>query len=63
MNTSASSLSAEAATNLHRHMAVIMDGNGRWAKWRHLPRIGGHRRGMDSAREIIRMAGELALST
>jgi len=38
-----------------------MDGNGRWAKSRHLPRIEGHRRGADSAREIIRAAGELGI--
>jgi len=46
---------------LPRHVAVIMDGNGRWAKSRHLPRIEGHRRGADSAREIIRAAGELGI--
>ena len=45
-----------------RHIAIIMDGNGRWAKRRHLPRIEGHRRGADSAREIIRTAGELRIS-
>ncbi|HWC58657.1 MAG TPA: undecaprenyl diphosphate synthase family protein, partial [Verrucomicrobiae bacterium] len=54
-------LNAEAAANLPRHVAVIMDGNGRWAKSRHLPRIEGHRRGADSAREIIRAAGELGV--
>jgi undecaprenyl diphosphate synthase len=54
-------LSAEAKTNLPRHVAVIMDGNGRWAKSRHLPRVEGHRRGADSAREIIRTAGELGI--
>ena len=54
-------LSADAAANLPRHVAVIMDGNGRWAKSRHLPRIEGHRRGADSAREIIRTAGELGI--
>jgi undecaprenyl diphosphate synthase len=61
MTAAASTLSAEAATNLPRHVAVIMDGNGRWAKSRHLPRIEGHRRGADSAREIIRTAGELGI--
>ena len=54
-------LSADAAANLPRHVAVIMDGNGRWAKARHLPRIEGHRRGADSAREIIRTAGEVGV--
>src|SRR5579872_253111 len=61
MSSAASNLSAEAAANLPRHVAVIMDGNGRWAKSRHLPRVEGHRRGADSAREIIRTAGELGI--
>src|SRR6266850_2051712 len=61
MSASASNLSAEAQANLPRHVAVIMDGNGRWAKSRHLPRIEGHRRGADSAREIIRTAGEIGI--
>ena len=55
------SLSPEARANLPRHVAVIMDGNGRWAKARHLPRVEGHRRGADSAREIIRSAGEVGI--
>jgi len=54
-------LSPEARGQLPQHVAVIMDGNGRWAKQRHLPRIEGHRRGADSAREIIRTAGELGI--
>ena len=54
-------LSSDASANLPRHVAVIMDGNGRWAKSRHLPRIEGHRRGADSAREIIRTAGEVGV--
>ena len=61
MSASVSNLSSEAAANLPRHVAVIMDGNGRWAKSRHLPRIEGHRRGADSARETIRTAGELGI--
>lgn len=36
-----------------RHLAVIMDGNGRWAKSRHLPRTAGHKKGADAARAII----------
>jgi len=54
-------LSAEAAANLPRHVAVIMDGNGRWAKQRGLPRIEGHRQGAESARAIIRTAGEVGI--
>ena len=57
MSSIVNNLSADAVANLPRHVAVIMDGNGRWAKSRHLPRIEGHRRGADSAREIIRTAG------
>src|SRR5204863_8775443 len=54
-------LSPEARAELPQHVAIIMDGNGRWAKQRHLPRIEGHRAGADSARIIIRTAGELGL--
>jgi undecaprenyl diphosphate synthase len=54
-------LRPEAKASLPAHVAIIMDGNGRWAKVRNLPRIEGHRRGADSAREIIRTAGELGI--
>jgi len=54
-------LSPEAKASLPRHVAVIMDGNGRWAKQRSLPRIEGHRAGAESARTIIRTAGELGI--
>ncbi len=54
-------LSPEARELLPMHVAVIMDGNGRWAKSRGLPRIEGHRRGVESARTIIRSAGELGI--
>ena len=37
-----------------RHVAIIMDGNGRWAKRRFLPRVAGHRRGVESVREVTR---------
>jgi len=42
-----------------RHIAIIMDGNGRWAKARGLPRTAGHKAGVDSLREIIRAAGKM----
>src|SRR5271154_536029 len=61
MSAANPTLSLDARTNLPRHVAVIMDGNGRWAKSRHLPRVEGHRRGADSAREIIRTAGEVGV--
>ena len=54
-------LSSEAQATLPRHVAIIMDGNGRWARQRHLPRIEGHRTGAESARVIIRTAGELGI--
>ena len=44
-----------------RHVAIIMDGNGRWAKARHLPRVAGHRRGADAVRETIRAAVEFGV--
>jgi len=54
-------LSFEAKASLPQHVAIIMDGNGRWAKQRGLPRIEGHRQGAESARTIIRTAGELGI--
>jgi undecaprenyl diphosphate synthase len=44
-----------------RHVAIIMDGNGRWAKERSLPRIEGHRRGVESVRAAVRTAGEVGI--
>jgi undecaprenyl diphosphate synthase len=43
------------------HVAIIMDGNGRWAKARGLPRIAGHRRGAEAARRTVRAAVELGI--
>lgn len=42
------------AEALPRHVAIIMDGNGRWAKKRLLPRFAGHKRGLDTVREVVR---------
>ena len=47
-------LSPAAVANLPTHVAVIMDGNGRWAKRRFLPRVAGHRRGVESVRALVR---------
>ena len=41
-----------------RHVAIIMDGNGRWAQSRGLPRVAGHRQGAEAARKVLRAAGE-----
>ena len=46
---------------LPSHVAVIMDGNGRWAKQRNLPRVEGHRNGAESARAVVRAAGEIGI--
>jgi undecaprenyl diphosphate synthase len=48
---------------LPRHLAIIMDGNGRWAERRHLPRVAGHRAGVKAAREAIETCARLKLST
>ena len=61
MSSQSVHLSAGAKDTLPQHVAIIMDGNGRWAKSRHLPRIEGHRAGAESARVIIRAAGELGI--
>src|SRR5579871_3468493 len=47
--------------NLPRHVAIIMDGNGRWAKRRGLPRIEGHRKGADAVRDVVRASREIGL--
>jgi undecaprenyl diphosphate synthase len=44
-----------------RHVAIIMDGNGRWATRRGLPRIAGHHQGVSAVRETVRTAGELGI--
>jgi undecaprenyl diphosphate synthase len=46
---------------LPRHVAIIMDGNGRWAKKRLLPRMAGHRKGIEAAKAVVRAAGDFGL--
>src|ERR671912_811127 len=46
---------------LPAHIAVIMDGNGRWAAQRHLPRVEGHRAGIDSVREVVEGSARLGI--
>ena len=48
--------------NLPRHIAIIMDGNGRWAKQRGLPRVAGHREGVKSVRDVVEACGELGVA-
>jgi len=50
------------ADRLPQHIAIIMDGNGRWAKKRHLPRVTGHRAGVQSARNVIETCARLNIS-
>src|SRR6476469_382391 len=59
---------AEALTSVQigdfavpRHVAIIMDGNGRWAAARGLPRTEGHRRGVEALRRTVRAAGDLGI--
>jgi undecaprenyl diphosphate synthase len=61
MSTAAPHLSPPALANLPTHVAMIMDGNGRWAKQRHLPRVEGHRMGAESVRVLVRAAGDLGI--
>jgi undecaprenyl diphosphate synthase len=61
MSTHGSHLSVQARNNVPGHVAIIMDGNGRWAKARHLPRVEGHRQGAESVRAIVRAAGEVGV--
>jgi undecaprenyl diphosphate synthase len=53
--------SAQPAFEVPRHVAIIMDGNGRWAAARGLPRVEGHRRGVEAVRRVVRAASELGI--
>jgi len=61
MTASHQNLSTHARENLPTHVAIIMDGNGRWAKQRHLPRVEGHRVGVESVRAVLKTCGELGI--
>ncbi len=45
-------------SDVPRHVAIIMDGNGRWAKKRFMPRVAGHRRGVEAVREVVKACAE-----
>ncbi len=47
--------------NIPKHVAIIMDGNGRWAKKRFLPRLAGHKAGVEALKEIVRTSSELGI--
>lgn len=56
--------STEAIPNVGcvpRHVCIIMDGNGRWARSRFMPRVAGHRRGVEAVREAVKTCGELGV--
>ena len=58
MGESISSVAVAEPRLIPRHVAIIMDGNGRWAKQRFLPRIAGHRRGVENVRSTVRACVE-----
>lgn len=62
MNTNVDSLLNKInLDNLPKHIAIIMDGNGRWAKKRFLPRTAGHREGVERVKEIVEAAGNIGI--
>jgi undecaprenyl diphosphate synthase len=61
MTSPTAQLSPQAKAAMPAHVAIIMDGNGRWAKQRHLPRVEGHRNGVESVRAVVRAAGEVGV--
>jgi len=58
VSTTSSTLAVPETRAIPRHIAIIMDGNGRWAKQRFLPRIAGHRRGVENVRNTVRACAE-----
>jgi len=58
MSHPSSTQEVPAHGDVPRHVAIIMDGNGRWAKRQHLPRIAGHRRGVEAVRATVRACAE-----
>lgn len=57
----AEAASQGSALAVPRHVAIIMDGNGRWAKARHLPRVAGHRKGIEAVRTVTRAGRALGI--
>ncbi|HFB54323.1 MAG TPA: isoprenyl transferase, partial [Hellea balneolensis] len=54
-------MNAPFSSNLPKHIAIIMDGNGRWAKARHKPRVFGHQEGVRTVRKIVEYASEIGI--
>ena len=61
MTPAPATIASGGSSGMPRHVAIIMDGNGRWAKRRHLPRIAGHRAGAEAVRRTVRAAAELGI--
>lgn len=55
------SMDGDGPAVVPRHIAIIMDGNGRWAKARHLPRLAGHRAGVEAVRRTLRAANRMGI--
>ena len=53
-----STIGIPAVGDVPRHIAIIMDGNGRWARARHLPRVAGHRQGVEAVRAVVKACAE-----
>ncbi len=61
VKSSARTVLADGSAHGARHVAIIMDGNGRWAKRHHLPRAMGHQRGVEAVRRLVRGLGQMGL--
>jgi undecaprenyl diphosphate synthase len=53
--------SSPSTASVPRHVAIVMDGNGRWAKRRGMPRVAGHRKGQERVREVVSACGEAGI--
>jgi undecaprenyl diphosphate synthase len=58
VSSPSSTIAVPATPTLPRHIAIVMDGNGRWARQRFLPRIAGHRRGVENVRSTVRACAQ-----
>ena len=63
MSKAAAPAIAGSEGSVPAHVAIIMDGNGRWAAARGLPRVEGHRRGVEALRRVVRAASDLGIAT
>lgn len=63
MSRASTQLSEKARTALPAHIAIIMDGNGRWAKAKHLPRAHGHQKGVQTVREIVKHCAKIGVGS